>query len=348
MIVHADDFGITAWQARAILSLSDVCGGRGALNSVSIFANSPAFEEAARLARPFVLAGRAAERKGDNVASDHAAGGELSSGTAEPDARPGRAEASGGLSIGLHLNLVEGPCCADPTTIPLLVDERGMFRNDFVRLLMMSAGPQRRDLAAQTKIECEAQIERFLQLFPEMRDGMRIDSHQHVHAIPLVFDALLAALTARGVRVERMRLPSEPLGPHRRCGTLALSGTANRAKALLLTWLCRRVHARVPDGCATPVFCGVVLSGKMSCATPQLARAFEEEASCLAAVRAARDHHPLLPEDAQVEMLFHPVSVPVEECLDPLNAPFASACASPERDEEAQTIRRFACEEPAA
>ena len=222
MIVHADDFGITAWQARAILSLSDVCGGQGALNSVSIFANSPAFEEAARLARPFVLAGRAAERKDDNVASDHAAEDELSSGTAEPDARPGRAEASGGLSIGLHLNLVEGPCCADPTTIPLLVDERGMFRNDFVRLLMMSAGPQRRDLAAQTEIECETQIERFLQLFPEMRDGMRIDSHQHVHAIPLVFDALLAAALRaarappplRHARAFRNRQPREGAAAH--------------------------------------------------------------------------------------------------------------------------------------
>ena len=348
MIVHADDFGITAWQARAILSLSDVCGGRGALNSVSIFANSPAFEEAARLARPFVLAGRAAERRATtSLATTQPEASCRAAQRSRTRGRGARRRAADSRS-GLHLNLVEGPCCADPTTIPLLVDERGMFRNDFVRLLMMSAGPQRRDLAAQTKIECEAQIERFLQLFPEMRDGMRIDSHQHVHAIPLVFDALLAALTARGVRVERMRLPSEPLGPHRRCGTLALSGTANRAKALLLTRLCRRVHARVPDGCATPVFCGVVLSGKMSCATPQLARAFEEEASCLAAVRAARDRHPLLPEDAQVEMLFHPVSVPVEECLDPLNAPFASACASPERDEEAQTIRRFACEEPAA
>jgi len=40
--IHADDFGITPGQAKAILSLSSSCGGSGALNSVSIFANSPA------------------------------------------------------------------------------------------------------------------------------------------------------------------------------------------------------------------------------------------------------------------------------------------------------------------
>ena len=45
MIVHADDFGITVSQARAVLDLSSACDGQGALNSVSIFANSPAFEE---------------------------------------------------------------------------------------------------------------------------------------------------------------------------------------------------------------------------------------------------------------------------------------------------------------
>ena len=41
---HADDYGITEQQAADILKLSQVCGGQGALSSVSIFANSPAFE----------------------------------------------------------------------------------------------------------------------------------------------------------------------------------------------------------------------------------------------------------------------------------------------------------------
>ena len=55
LIIHADDFGITVEQSKAILELSDACGGHGALSSMSMFANSPAFNE---LVRPFVDAGK--------------------------------------------------------------------------------------------------------------------------------------------------------------------------------------------------------------------------------------------------------------------------------------------------
>ena len=58
LIIHADDFGITVEQSKAILELSDACGGHGALSSMSMFANSPAFSECAELVRPFVDAGK--------------------------------------------------------------------------------------------------------------------------------------------------------------------------------------------------------------------------------------------------------------------------------------------------
>ena len=45
--------------------------------------------------------------------------------------------------------------------------------------------------------------------------------------------------------------------------------------------------------------------------------------------------------DRDVELLFHPVSVPIEKCLDPLNKPFAQACASNNRDREAQKLREM-------
>ena len=316
MIVHADDFGITVSQARAVLDLSSACDGQGALNSVSIFANSPAFEESAALARRYAL---------------ETAGG-------------GNRESAAKLSVALHLNLVEGPSCADPASIPLLVDEKGMFRNDFARLLLLEASPEHDALNAQIKRECTAQLERFFDQFPGARSHLRIDSHQHVHAIPAIFETMLEAIEEQGAALTRLRQPSEPLGPHLRCGTLRYSGLANRAKAALLTKLCRHNRGRVPTGCATPVFCGVILSGKMSRADAKLARAFEEEAACLAAARADRSNYQLMPGDEQVETLFHPVSVPVEQCLDPSNTPFATACASPERDAEAEAIRRLPTE----
>ena len=78
-IFHADDFGITPEQSRRILECCDGCpGGRGLLNSLSVLAGSPRFEECASLL----------------------------------DGRPE------GLRVGVHLNFVEGPCCADPAAVP--------------------------------------------------------------------------------------------------------------------------------------------------------------------------------------------------------------------------------------
>ena len=47
-IFHADDFGITLEQSRRILEFCDGCpGGRGLLNSLSVLAGSPRFEDPA-------------------------------------------------------------------------------------------------------------------------------------------------------------------------------------------------------------------------------------------------------------------------------------------------------------
>lgn len=296
-VFHADDYGITASQARAILELSDMCGGHGALSSVSIFANSPAFEEAAALAAPFVSKGR--------------------------------------LRMALHVNLVEGHPCAPASSIPLLLNDRGTFDNDFVDLLRLSHGRHRKELAQQVQCEIEAQLARYLLAFPHLREHLRIDSHQHPHAIPLVFDALLRATDAQGCTLEHLRAPVEPIEPHRVAERARKAAGAkdecaippvNRVKDALLTYLWRKNAAKVPAGCNTSLFCGVLLSGCMNRVDTPLVHAFAE-----AATREERD----------VELLFHPVSVPVAECLDPENEPFANACASASRDAEARRLMKI-------
>ena len=287
VVFHADDYGITEQQARSILALSSACGGNGALSSVSIFANSPAFEAAAELARPYVE--------------------------------------SGALKMALHLNLVEGRPCASTAEVPLLVNPRGTFCNDFVGLLRLSHGAQRWEFRRQLERECEAQIARYLQAFPQMKDTLRLDSHQHTHAVPAVFDAALAAADAQGCTLAHLRCPVEPLAPHRAVGSHM--PPINLAKDALITWLWRGNRAKLPAGCATSLFCGVVLSGAMDTVDWPLVDAFEN----IAVDRAQN-----------VEVLFHPVSVPVAECLDPENEPFAAACASPARDREAACLQKLA------
>ena len=298
VVFHADDYGITARQARAILALSGACGGHGALRSVSIFANSPAFEEAAALAAPHVENGQ--------------------------------------LCMALHVNLVEGRPCAPAREVPLLVNERGTFGNDFVGLLKLSLGSHRAELRAQVQRECEAQLSRFLTAFPQLRSALRVDSHQHPHAIPAVLDGVLAAVRAQGCTLAHLRTPVEPAAPHRvaaRARQAAGMPAAaplppiNRVKAALLAALWRANRAKLPAGCATSLFCGVLLSGCMERVDAPLVHAFAEEAQ-----RRGQD----------AELLFHPVSVPIAECLDPENAPFAEACASAGRDAEARALVQLA------
>ena len=286
VVFHADDYGITEQQARDILALSSACGGHGVLASVSIFANSPAFDAAAALAQPFVQAGK--------------------------------------LKMALHVNLVEGRPCAPAVEVPLLVNQRGTFCNDFVGLLKLSKSSQRWEFRRQLQRECEAQIARYLEAFPQMKDVLRVDSHQHTHAVPAVFDALMAAARAQGCTLAHVRCPVEPLAPHRAAGSHM--PPINLAKDALITWLWRSNRAKVPAGCESSLFCGVVLSGGMDAVTWPLVREFER----MAADRAQN-----------VEVLFHPVSVPVAECLDPHNTAFAEACASPARNREAECLRKL-------
>lgn len=304
VLFHADDYGITAEQARAILALSSACGGYGVLNSASAFANSPAFEEAAELAAPHV--------------------------------------SRGALHMGIHINLVEGRPCADPADVALLTGPRETFCHDFVGLLRLARGAQRDEARRQIELECRAQIERFLTMFPLLQGSLRVDSHQHTHAIPLVLDAVLGAAHTCGCTLEHLRTPVEPLLPHvalpfARCAVTP----ANLAKDGILTLLWRSNVGKLPQSCATSLFCGVVLSGRMDHVDARLVDAFEAYAH-------KQEHRRSSPRtrllDGNVELLFHPVSVPITHCLDPENEPFATACAASGRTAEARRLAQLESE----
>lgn len=307
--IHADDFGITPVQAKEILSLSSSCNGIGALNSVSIFANSPAFDEAVSLAQP------CANR--------------------------------GVLRVCLHLNLVEGPSLSNPERIPLLVNENGMFKNNFVGLLKLGI-VNKHDVFDQLVIECRSQIQRYLSAFPNQQLSFQLDSHQHVHAIPVVYKALAQALIEENCQVMRLREPIDPLSVYRssignsskESDNTPMAQThkasiripmVNRAKIFLISALWRKCPVNdIPWSpnrpSSAPLFSGVALSGHMDEFNKPLLVSFQYEAA-----RQGRD----------AEILFHPISVPIKECLDPLNVPFAEACASESRNREAALIRKL-------
>ena len=177
----------------------------------------------------------------------------------------------------------------------------------------------------QTRVEAaRGYYLRFLEAFPAQAHALRLDSHQHTHAIPAVFDTLLAAVRSCGCTLSHLRTPVEPLEPH--LARRRAAPPVNIAKNTLLALLWRMNRGKLPSECATSLFCGVVLSGCMERVDEALVAAFRS----LATQRGQA-----------VEFLSHPVSVPRAQCLDPENAPFAAACAAPGRDAEARALQRF-------
>src|SRR5262249_19046871 len=86
------------------------------------------------------------------------------------------------LDVGLHLALVEERAVLGPDVLPTLVDERGRFRG---RVAEFTRGAI---LGGITGFEVEREIAAKIAFFQET--GLRlshIDSHQHLHIFPPVF-----------------------------------------------------------------------------------------------------------------------------------------------------------------
>lgn len=290
VIIHADDFGITLDQSKDILGCSAACGGEGALNSTSALVTSPAFAECAGFVRPFLDANA--------------------------------------IRMGLHLNLVEGPALSAPGEVPLLVDESGMFKLGFAKMLAISMSGQREELTRQVRAEAGAQIRVFLEAFPQMRDRLRVDSHQHFHLIPAVFDGLMAAVEDEGCTLEYLRIPAESLVPYMSVGAVRKHvPPVNVVKNALLNALWKQDAAKYPEELPKPAaFYGLALSGRMQHAA---------NAEFLARVLADAER-----EGRDVELLFHPGGVPIKDaCLNPNLPGFCDFYLSENRHTEAAALQ---------
>jgi predicted glycoside hydrolase/deacetylase ChbG (UPF0249 family) len=96
-----------------------------------------------------------------------------------------------GLKVYLHLVLSEGPPISAPAEIPLLVNGQGYLNLGFGQLLLASLWPRRHtsNLSRQLATEIKAQILRFQSLLGA--HSVRLDGHQHIHLVPLVWRELL-------------------------------------------------------------------------------------------------------------------------------------------------------------
>lgn len=139
------------------------------------------------------------------------------------------ARANPGLGVGLHFNLTLGESSAPRGAVASLLGDDGRFpdRDDLARRLLRG-----RVSRAELRTELIAQLDAFAAL------GLRpthVDSHQHVHAFPLVFDIVADECSRRGLPLRQplvLRLPSRR------------PGLVRRLRSAVLAWMNRRNAAR--------------------------------------------------------------------------------------------------------
>lgn len=132
-----------------------------------------------------------------------------------------------GISVGAHLNAVEGQPVSTSVEVEMLTDKDGAFvglRDLMVRWI-------RRPFAVSRAVELEwrAQLRRLCDA------GIRlshVDSHQHLHAFPLAWN--LAVRLGHEFGIPSLRLPREQNAlPLRRAGASALGASLTCARLLV-------------------------------------------------------------------------------------------------------------------
>lgn len=181
--IHADDYALTKHTSEDILE----CMREGKLNSISIIPNMSCFDECMELLYNEI----------PNL----------------PFLPP----------MSVHINLVEGKSLNEGTAAEAFNPE-GFIVSSWKNLYMWSylLGSKNRlrltieeEIAAQIKKGQEA-IDKCIEIakkseVPCFQSGLRIDSHQHTHMIPLVWKGCIKAIQSGNYKVEYIRNSYEPL-----------------------------------------------------------------------------------------------------------------------------------------
>lgn len=184
--IHADDYALTVNTSKDML----FCMKKGKLDSISILSNMSCFQECMDLfyqaipALPFLP------------------------------------------KMSVHLNFVEGHSLAGAKEVPLLVKDGGTTIGlSWGGVFLLSYLPWMRwDAKKQLKKEIKAQIEAVQAAVQHAMDiakkhgipcaqkRIRIDSHQHAHMIPVVWEALTDVIAEEKYDIEYIRNPKEMMG----------------------------------------------------------------------------------------------------------------------------------------
>jgi hopanoid biosynthesis associated protein HpnK len=190
------------------------------------------------------------------------------------------------LRVGLHLVVIEGKAVLPAAAIPALVDARGWFPSDQLRLGLRYSflPPVRRQLAAEIRAQFAAFAATGLALD-------HADAHKHMHLHPTVGRLLLRIGHEFGLT--RIRVPAEPPRIMAACGARPTAG----ARALHTWTAVLRRQARAAGVASTDAVFGLAWSGHMT--EPRVLRLLEN----LPAGSAELYFHPAARRDAALAAL---------------------------------------------
>ncbi len=181
-----------------------------------------------------------------------------------------RARRNPGLRVGLHLVVIEGPAVLPPSVIPDLVDARGWFPSDQLRLGVnyFFRLRVRRQLAAEIRAQFAAFAATGLPLG-------HADAHKHMHLHPTVGGMLVRIGQEFGLRM--VRVPAEPPAVMAACGVPATPGArALYAWSRLLRRQVRRAGMAAPDAVFGLAWTGHVTEDRLLRLIPHLPRGMNE------------------------------------------------------------------------
>lgn len=172
--------------------------------------------------------------------------------------------------ISVHLDLVEGIRLSDAGTSYITDTWSSLFLSSFIPFY-------RQKVKQQLKAEIAAQIEEGMIFVNKCADialscnvpfngkGLRIDSHQHTHMIPVVWSALTEVIDEKGYEVDYIRNSKEPIMPFvGRFDQIKSFRPANVVKNRLLSVLSHPVDRYYKKYGHRPMYLwGLMMSGRM-------------------------------------------------------------------------------------
>lgn len=215
--------------------------------------------------------------------------------------------------MSVHLNLVEGLRLSGSDN----THETPLIQSTWKSLFLASYDPMHRNTVKnQLRSEISAQIKRVQPLIDECiriaisadipcaQARIRIDSHQHTHMIPVVWDALCECLEADHLEPEYIRNSKEPLTPFLKKPSLIPSyGFANPIKNRILSFYSARPDRWAEKNGADKMYLwGLMMSGRMD-------------------AERIKTLYPLVTSTARqdrrsLEVLFHPGQMLAEEATN--------------------------------